>query len=497
MSFFKEVSLPTGKKYQQPTGLFINNEFVAAKSGKKFESINPSTEEVIVEVEQAETEDVKVAVEAASKAFESWGSRDPFERIKYVYTLADLIEENKDLIAEIESLDNGKSLVCSKSDLEIAVRCLRSIAGWADKIDGRTIDNGPTHFTYTRREPLGVVGQIIPWNFPFLMWAWKIGPAIVTGNTVLLKPASATPLSALFAATLIKKAGIPAGVINIIPGSGSKCGNALIEHPDIKKIAFTGSTEVGIGIAINAAKHGLKKVTLELGGKSPNIVFDDADINLTVQNLIKGIFFNGGEVCSAGSRIYIQSGIYDKILPIFKQEVEKLKVGDPFGEGVFQGAQTYGGQFQTVLDYIETGKKEGATLFSGGERIGNKGYFVKPTIFTDVKEDYKIVKEEIFGPVVTVSKFDTVQEVVKLANSTNYGLASGIHTTDVNKALGVSKLIKAGTVWINTYNDFHQTTPFGGYKESGVGREIGPEVLGNYTETKAVRVKLDLSQIEK
>lgn len=496
MSFVKEISLPNGHKYTQPTGLFINNEFVAAKSGKKFQSISPSTEEVICEVEEAGAEDVAAAVAAASEAFKTWKESDPTLRTNLLLKLADLFEQHKETLAEIESLDNGKSLFCAKYDVNLVINYIRSTAGWADKVDGRTIETGKEHFTYTRREPLGVVGQIIPWNFPLLMWSWKIAPAVATGNCCVLKPASPTPLSALYAAQLVKEAGFPAGVVNIIPGSGRKCGNAIIEHPKVKKIAFTGSTDVGIDIAINSAKNGLKKVTLELGGKSPNIVFNDCDVAKTVQNLIVGIFFNSGEVCCAGSRIYIQSGIYDKVLSAFKEEVEKIKVGNPFEEGVFQGAQTTEDQYQTVMSYIASGKEQGAKVLTGGVRCGNKGFFVKPTIFVDVKEDMKIVKEEIFGPVVTISKFDTVKEVVDMANDSNFGLAAGIHTKDVNKALAVSKLIEAGSVWVNTYNDFHQNVPFGGYKESGIGREMGSEALDNYTQIKAVRVKLDLSEVE-
>jgi aldehyde dehydrogenase (NAD+) len=488
------IKLPNGIEYDQPTGLFINNEFVKSVSGKTFAVNNPATEEKIVDLYEADREDVEVAVQAAYKAFQSWSVVEPKVRAKALLKLADLLEEESETLASIESLDNGKALHCSRYDLGIVVEYIRSCAGYADKVDGRTINTGDGYFNYTKREPLGVCGQIIPWNFPLLMWSWKIGPALATGNTVVLKPASATPLSALYATSLAIKAGIPAGVINVIPGSGRKCGDAILRHPLIKKIAFTGSTAIGRDVMIAAAESNLKKVTLELGGKSPNIVFNDADVDTTVKNLITGIFFNGGEVCCAGSRIYIQEGIYDELIAKFQAEVEKLKVGCPFGEGIYQGAQTTPDQFQTVLDYIKKGQEEGATLLTGGQRIGDKGFFLQPTIFVDCQNDHTIVKEEIFGPVAAVSKFKTIDDLVSRANNSEYGLGAGIHTNDLNKALDVSQRLEAGIVWINTYNDFHQNVPFGGYKESGIGREMGSEALDNYTQVKAVRVKITKSQ---
>ncbi|ONH69552.1 Aldehyde dehydrogenase 5, mitochondrial [Cyberlindnera fabianii] len=485
------IKLPNGITYDQPTGLLINGEFVKSVSGKTFAVNNPSTEELIVDLQEADKADVEIATQAAYKAFKSWSVVEPKVRAKALLKLADLLEEEAETLASIESLDNGKALHCSRYDVGIVIEYIRSCAGYSDKVDGRTINTGEGYFNYTRREPLGVCGQIIPWNFPLLMWSWKIGPALATGNTVVLKPASATPLSALYASSLAKKAGIPDGVINIIPGSGRKCGDAILRHPLIKKIAFTGSTAIGRDVMIAAAQSNLKKVTLELGGKSPNIVFDDCDIDTTVQNLITGIFFNGGEVCCAGSRIYIQEGVYDEVCAKFKEEVEKLKIGDPFGEGVFQGAQTTPDQFQTVLDYIKKGEEEGAKLLTGGKRIGEKGYFVQPTIFIDCKDDFSIVKEEIFGPVAAVSKFKTIDDLVDRANNSEYGLGAGIHTKDVNRAMDVSQRLEAGIIWINTYNDFHQNVPFGGYKESGIGREMGAEALDNYTQVKAVRMKLN------
>ncbi|CEP20906.1 ALD5 [Cyberlindnera jadinii] len=484
------IKLPNGVEYDQPTGLFIDNQFVASSSGKTFPVYSPSTEEKICDLQEADRDDVEIATQSAYKAFKKWSTVEPKVRATALLKLADLIEEEKETLKAIEALDNGKSLFCAGFDVGIVIDYIRSCAGYTNTIDGRTINTGDTHLSYTRREPLGVCGQIIPWNFPLLMWSWKIGPALATGNTVVLKPASATPLSALYAASLAVKAGIPPGVIQIVPGSGRKCGDAILRHPLIKKIAFTGSTAIGRDVMIAAAESNLKKVTLELGGKSPNIVFNDADLDTTVQHLIAGIFFNSGEVCCAGSRIYVQEGIYDKLLAKFKEEVEKLKVGNPFEEGVFQGAQTTPDQFESVLSYIEKGKAEGAKLLTGGNRIGNKGYFLEPTVFIDCDDDHTIVKEEIFGPVAAVCKFKYIDEVIERANNSEYGLASGIHTTDINKALDVSQRLEAGICWINTYNDLHHQVPFGGYKESGIGREMGSEALDNYTQIKAVRIKI-------
>ncbi|CAM9011103.1 hypothetical protein WICANDRAFT_30064 [Wickerhamomyces anomalus NRRL Y-366-8] len=489
------ITLPNGITYDQPTGLFIDGKFVASRQHKTFEVINPSTEEEITHVYEAREDDVEIAVEAAQRAFDSsWSTSDPEFRGRVLYKLAELIDQHAETLAGIESLDNGKSLLCARYDVALVAKYIRSCAGWTDKVYGRVIETGDSHFNYSRREPIGVCGQIIPWNFPLLMWSWKIGPALATGNTVVLKPAEATPLSALYVSKLVAEAGIPAGVVNIVPGFGKIVGEKISTHPKIKKVAFTGSTATGRHIMKAAAESNLKKVTLELGGKSPNIVFNDADIKQTVQSLITGIFFNSGEICCAGSRVYVQDGIYDEVLKEFKSFAEGLKIGNPFEDGVFQGAQTSQMQVDKILQYVDIGKSEGATLISGGERLNQKGYFIKPTIFADVKEDSRIVKEEIFGPVVTVSKFSTVEEAIKLANDTNYGLAAGIHTTDINKAIDVSNRVKAGTVWINTYNDFHQQVPFGGYGESGIGREMGADALDNYTQVKGVRIAIQKKQ---
>lgn len=485
-----KVTLPSGTSYDQPTGLFINNEFVYPKQKKTFEVISPSTEDEITHVYEGREEDVDVAVEAAQAAFEGgWTESDPLVRVRAMTRLADLIEEHADVIAQIESLDNGKAINDARGDVALTANVFRSAAGWADKIFGDVKETGNTHFNFTRREPLGVCGQIIPWNFPLLMFAWKVAPAVIANNTVVLKSAETTPLSALYVCNLIKEHNIfPPGVVNVVNGFGKIVGNAITEHPDIKKVAFTGSTATGKHVMKKAADT-LKKVTLELGGKSAHIVFDDADLDVAFASIIAGINYNSGEVCSAGSRLYVQEGIYDTFVKKFVEFTESyVKVGNPFDEATNQGAQNSLKQMNTILKYIDIGKKEGATLLTGGERSSEKGYFIKPTLFGDVTENMRIVKEEIFGPVMTIAKFKTTDEVVKLANNSVYGLAAGIQTTSLNKAIDVSRRLKAGTVWINNYNNFHQSVPFGGFGESGVGREMGKEALDNYTQVKAVRI---------
>ncbi|ODV78364.1 Aldedh-domain-containing protein [Suhomyces tanzawaensis NRRL Y-17324] len=483
------ITLPNGTTYEQPTGLFINNEFVKSKLAKTFQVLSPSTEEEISHVYEGDKEDVDIAVEAASKAFQSeWFKGDPLDRSLAINKLADLVEQNAETFAHIESLDNGKSLANSRGDVELVVKYLRSCAGWTDKILGNVIETGDSHFNYTRREPIGVCGQIIPWNFPLLMAAWKLGPVLATGCTTVLKTAESTPLSALYLASFIKEAGIPAGVINIVSGFGKTVGDAIARHNKIKKVAFTGSTPVGREIMKIAAETNLKKVTLELGGKSANIVFDDANVDVAVSALTNGIFYNTGEVCSAGSRVYVQEGIYDEIIAAFKKVAEEVKIGDPFTEGQFMGAQASQAQFEKILRYIEIGMDEGATLVTGGTRHGEKGFFIRPTIFSNVRPDMQILREEIFGPVVTFSKFKTIDEVVESANDSDFGLAAGVHTSNLNTALNISKRLNAGTVWVNTYNDFNAMVPFGGFNTSGIGRELGVEALDNYTQTKAVRI---------
>lgn len=488
---FIELKTPVTGPYQQPTGLFINNEFVEGVEKKTFEVINPSTEEVICSVHEATEKDVDIAVAAARKAFEGvWRRTTPQQRGIMLLKLAELCEKNIDLLAAVESLDNGKSITLARGDVGAVVGCIRYYGGWADKIEGKTIDVNPDMFHYTRREPIGVCGQIIPWNFPLLMLAWKIAPALATGNTVVLKTAEQTPLSGLVFAQLVKEAGFPPGVLNIISGFGKTAGAALSSHMDVDKIAFTGSTPVGRTIMKAAAASNLKKVTLELGGKSPNIVFNDADIEEAISWVNFGIYYNHGQCCCAGSRIYVQEGIYDKFVAAFKKRAEENKVGDPFHPETFQGPQVSQQQFERIMSYIHSGKQDGATIITGGERHGDRGYFIQPTIFADVRQDMKIMQEEIFGPVCAIAKFKTEEEVIHLGNDTEYGLAASVHTKDLNTAIRVSNGLRAGTVWVNCHNMLSHQVPFGGFKASGIGRELGEEALANYTEHKSVAINM-------
>lgn len=490
MSLSASIKTPS-TTVEQPLGLFINNEYVKGAEGKTFETVNPADEKVITSVHEATEKDVDTAVAAARAAFEGeWRRVTPSDRGRLLNKLADLIERDIEQLAAIESLDNGKALTMAKVDLSMAIGCIRYYAGWADKIHGQTIDTNPETLSYTRHEPIGVCGQIIPWNFPILMWAWKIGPAVSAGNTVVLKTAEQTPLSGLYMGKLIKEAGFPAGVVNIISGFGRVAGNAISNHMDIDKVAFTGSTMVGRMILQAAAKSNLKKVTLELGGKSPNIVFDDADIDNAISWANFGIFFNHGQCCCAGSRILVHEKIHDDFVARFKERASKNKLGDPFAADTFQGPQVSQLQFERIMDYIKTGKQEGATIAQGGERHGDKGYYIQPTLFTDVTGDMKIAKEEIFGPVVTIQKFKDIDEAIKIGNSTEYGLAAGVHTKNVNTAIRVSNALQAGTVWINNYNLISYQAPFGGFKTSGIGRELGSYALENYTQIKTVHYRL-------
>ncbi|GJD01556.1 aldehyde dehydrogenase [Colletotrichum higginsianum IMI 349063] len=491
MGLSVELKTPVTGTYTQPTGLFINNEWVEGVDKQTFEVINPSTEEVITSVHEATEKDVDIAVAAARKAFEGdWRKVAPSQRGVLLNKLAELAEKNTDLLAAVESLDNGKSISMAKGDVAAVVGCLRYYGGWADKIEGKTIDVAHDMFHYTRSEPIGVCAQIIPWNFPLLMLSWKIAPALATGNTIVMKTAEQTPLSALVFANLVKEAGFPPGVFNLINGFGKVAGAALSAHMDVDKIAFTGSTLVGRQIMKAAASSNLKKVTLELGGKSPNIVFNDADIEQAISWVNFGIYYNHGQCCCAGTRIFVQEGIYDKFLAAFKKRAEQNKVGDPFHPETFQGPQVSQLQFDRIMGYIQAGKEEGATLETGGERHGDKGYFIQPTIFSNVRPDMKIMQEEIFGPVCAISKFKDEDEVIKLGNDTTYGLAAAVHTTNLNTAIRVSNAIKAGTVWVNCYNMLSYQVPFGGFKESGIGRELGEAALANYTQNKSVAIRL-------
>jgi aldehyde dehydrogenase (NAD+) len=432
-------------------------------------------------------------VKAARTAFEHgpWRKTSASERGRLLLRLADLIEENADELAALESLDNGKPVSVAKAvDVAATADCYRYFAGWADKIQGKTIPVNGDYFCYTRLEPVGVVGQIIPWNFPLLMQAWKLAPALATGNTVVMKPAEQTPLSALRVGELIVEAGYPEGVVNILPGFGPTAGAAIARHMDVDKVAFTGSTEVGHLIMEAAAKSNLKRVTLELGGKSPNIVFADTNLDEAVEGAHFGLFFNHGQCCCAGSRVFVEDKIYDDFVEKSGARARKRTVGDPFDPKTEQGPQVDQSQFDKVMGYIDSGRSEGAKLVCGGERVGERGYFIQPTVFADVQDDMKIAREEIFGPVMSIIPFKSMDEVVKRANRTDYGLAAAVWTRDITKAHAIANSVRAGTVWVNCYNVLDSRAPFGGFKQSGIGRELGEYGLQQYTEVKTVIVKV-------
>lgn len=479
------------------TKLFIDGQFVDSHSGKTFVVMNPATGEELARVSEGDKADVDVAVRAARRCFETtWKFTDGSRRRDLMLKLADLIERNKEELATIESLDNGKPYNESLNvDLALTVKCFRYYAGWADKIQGKVNPVDGSFFSFSKHEPLGVVGQIIPWNFPLLMAAWKLGPALATGCTVVLKPAEQTPLSALRLAELIHEAGYPNGCVNIIPGFGPTAGGAISSHMDVDKVAFTGSTEVGKIVMEAAAKSNLKKVTLELGGKSPLIICEDADLDAAVEAAQVGIFFNQGQVCTASSRIYVHERIYDAFVDAFVRASKRRTQGNPFRD-VSMGPQVSQEQQDTIMRYIKAGKSEGAELALGGRKGQSNGYFVEPTIFTNVSDDMTIAREEIFGPVSCVLKFRTLEEAIKRGNRSNYGLAAGIFTRDLGTAFKYANEIKAGTVWVNTYNSFDAAQPFGGFKMSGIGRELGEYALSNYTEVKCVMIKLPEAPIK-
>lgn len=474
------------------TKLFINNEWVDAKSGKKFKTINPTNETVIAEISEADKADVDKAVAAAKKAFardSPWRTLDASARGNLMNKFADLIERDSEYIANLEAVDNGKTFAAALFDIKISINTIRYYAGYADKIHGNTIPVDGNMFGLTRKEPVGVVGQIIPWNYPLLMLSWKWGPALAAGCTIVLKPAEQTPLSALYAASLVKEAGFPPGVINVLPGYGPTAGAAIAEHPDINKVAFTGSTEVGHLIMAAAAKTNLKRVSLELGGKSPVVIFDDADVNEAAEIAHTALFDNHGQSCCAGSRTFVQSGIYDVFVARAKELAEKRKVGDPFVPETEQGPQIDKEMLDKITDLVESGKKQGAVLQTGGSRIGDVGFYFKPTVFSGVTDDMRIAKEEIFGPVQTILKFNTLEEVIERANNTSYGLASAVITKDIDKALTFAKAVESGSVWINCYDAVTPQAPFGGYKKSGIGRELGEDGLNEYLEVKTITIK--------
>ena len=471
--------------------MLINGKWVDAASGKTFPTYNPATGDVLANVAEGDKEDINRAVAAARAAFDSgpWSKATPSKRAKLMWKLADLIEQHAEEFAQLESLDNGKPVnVARAADVPGTVEMFRYMAGWATKIEGNTIPlsaGGAKFFAYTLREPVGVVGQIIPWNFPLMMAAWKIAPAMATGCTVVLKPAEQTPLTALLLGELIQEAGFPDGVVNIVPGYGETAGAALSAHPHVDKIAFTGSTEVG-KLIVHAATGNLKKVSLELGGKSPNIVFQDADIEATIPGAAMAIFFNQGQTCCAGSRLYVEDKQFDKVVDGVSQLASKIRIGPGMESTTDMGPLVSEEQMNKVCGYLESGYAEGAKATVGGSRQGDKGYFVKPTVLVNTNEKMKVVREEIFGPVVTAIPFKDVDDLIAKANNTEYGLAAGVWTRDIGKAHRIASQLRAGTVWINCYNVFDPAMPFGGYKQSGWGREMGHEVLNLYTEVKSV-----------
>ncbi len=476
--------------------MLIDGKWVEAASGKTFETPNPATGEVLARVAEGDAEDVDRAARAARRAFDAgpWTRMNPTERERLLLRVADLIEQHAEELAQLETLDNGKSIFESRNvDIPAAAATFRYYAGWVSKLYGETNPSDASFFNYTLREPVGVCGQIIPWNFPLLMAAWKLSPALACGNTVILKPAEQTPLTALRLGELLQEAGVPDGVVNIVPGFGPTAGGAMVRHPLIDKIAFTGSTEVGKEIHRETG-HTLKRVSLELGGKSPNIVFSDADPKAAVEGALLGVFFNQGQVCCAGTRLFVEEKMHDQFVDTLAKAASTMKQGSGLDPETRIGPLVSQEQLERVTGYLETGKREGAKPIIGGERNTakglEKGYFVKPTIFTGVRNDMKIAREEIFGPVVSVIPFKDEDDAVLQGNDTLYGLAAGVWTRDVSKAHRVARAIRAGTVWINCYNVFDPAAPFGGYKESGYGRELGRYALELYTQVKSVWLRL-------
>jgi acyl-CoA reductase-like NAD-dependent aldehyde dehydrogenase len=475
--------------------LFINGEFVPAQSGETFVTINPATEEKIADVASAGSADVDAAVAAARTQMEpgsAWQKMKPRDRGKILWKIADMLMAKAEEIGRIETLDNGKPIFESQFvDTPAAAECLYYFAGWSGKVGGETLPVAENAFTYTLREPVGVVGAITPWNFPLMLAVWKIAPALACGNTVVIKPASNTSLSLLKFAEYARECGLPAGVLNVIPGRGSVVGNALVDHPGVDAIAFTGSTEVGKGLMARAAKT-LKKISLELGGKSPNIVLADADLDAAARGALNAIFYGKGEVCAAGSRLLVEDSVHDELMAKVVDRAKKMVAADPLHPKTRLGAIVSKDQMETVLRYIETGKAE-ATLVAGGGRtdIGTgKGYFLEPTIFDDVDVSHTIAREEIFGPVLATIRFKDAEDAVAKGNATVYGLAAAVWTRDVSKAHRIARALKAGTVWVNTYNLYDPALPFGGFKESGFGRDQGRDAMEKYTQTKSVWVNL-------
>ena len=485
------ASPPTATKFSGNTKLFINGEWTNSSDGATFDTYNPATGETIAKVAHATKEDVDRAVKSARKALEkgAWGKMDACDRGKLMFKLADLIEANSEELARLEALNCGKTITDSRGDVGGMLNGLRYYAGWADKIEGKTVPVRGSFLSYTLRQPVGVVGQIIPWNFPLLMAAWKWGPALACGNTIVMKAAEQTPLSVLRVCELVQEAGFPPGVINLLIGMGETTGDAMVTHPDIDKIAFTGHVDTAKLITKRAADT-LKRTTFELGGKSPNVVFADCDMDQAVAGAFHAIYFHGGQCCTAGSRLFIEEKIKDEFVSRLAEKAGQRRVGNQLDEKTEQGPQVSQEQLDKILGYVELGQQQGAKLVAGGKRVGDKGFFVEPTIFDNVTDDMAIAKDEIFGPVVSVLSFKDADDMIERANTTQYGLAAAVWTKNIDKAHWYAKNVKAGTVWVNCYHIVDVTTPFGGFKMSGQGRENGEAALEHYTETKTVTIAL-------
>jgi phenylacetaldehyde dehydrogenase len=481
-----------------PRNMLIGGEWVQAASGKTFPTHNPATGEILTHVAEGGKEDVDRAVAAARAAFEDgpWRRMTPSERGRLIWRLADLVEGHAEELAELESLDNGMPITVSRGVfLPLVADMFRYMAGWATKLDGSTVSisvpyaPGAEFHAYTRREPVGVVGQVIPWNAPLQMAGMKLAPALAAGCTVVLKPAEQTPLTALRLGELVLEAGFPEGVVNVVTGYGEDAGAALVAHPDVDKVAFTGSTEVGKKI-LQAAAGNLKRVSLELGGKSPNVVFEDADLATAIPGAANAIFLNTGQACTAGSRLFVEQSVFDDVVGGVVEAARNIKLGPGLDPETQVGPLVSEEQLDRVTGYLESGLADGARAVVGGSRFGDSGFFVEPTVFTDTKRDMKIVREEIFGPVVAAIPFSDPDELAMVANDTTYGLSAGIWTRDLSKAHRTAARLRAGTVWVNTYHVYDAAMPFGGYRQSGWGREMGREVLDLYTEAKSVCIQL-------